>query len=353
MVVTAPFNRLRLTYLLPLRWGDGKSRVELGAYLEELRAICDEVIVVDGSPPPVFSANRAAWSDQVLHICPDWDLGEMPMGKVAGVLTGLRRAKNESVVIADDDVRYDHEGLWRMADLLRRHDLVRPQNFFKPLPWHARWDTARTLLNRAFGSDYPGTLGVMRPSMEILKGYDGEMLFENLELIRTVEAGGGSVVTVPSLYVRRVPPSTGRFLEQRVRHAYEDFAMPLRMASWLAVPPVSIAAVASGRGKAVAQAAAATVAVAEIGRRRAGGRRVFPFSSALLSPAWVFERGISAWLATAHRAWRGGLTYRDEVIQSAANSKRVLREHYLPLGDNKPPTRRERRGFRRPIDPDF
>lgn len=351
--MTTPFDLLRLTYLLPLRWGSGKSRSELAAYLEELRAICDEVIVVDGSPPPVFSANRAAWSDQVLHIYPDWDLGEMPMGKVAGVLTGLRRAKNESVVIADDDVRYDHEGLWRMADLLRRHDLVWPQNFFEPLTWHTRWDTARILLNRAVGNDYPGTLGVMRSSMEILKGYDGEMLFENLELIRTVEAGGGSVIAVPSLYVRRVPPSTGRFLEQRVRHAYEDFALPLRMACWLAVPPVSIAAVAAGRGKALAQAAAATVAVAEIGRRRAGGRRVFPFSSALLSPAWVFERGISAWLATAHRAWRGGLTYRDEVIQSAANSKRVLRQHYLPLGMNKPPARRERREVQRPIDPDF
>src|SRR5947199_230450 len=96
--------------------------------------------------------------------------------------------------------------------------------------------------------------------MEILKGYDGDMLFENLELIRTVEAGGGSVIAVPSLYVRRVPPSTGRFLEQRVRQAYEDFALPVRMACWLAVPPMSIAAVAAGRGKAVARAAAATVA---------------------------------------------------------------------------------------------
>ena len=41
----------------------------------------------------------------------------------------------------------------------RRHDLVRPQNYFEPLPWHARWDTARTLLNRGLGRDYPGTLG--------------------------------------------------------------------------------------------------------------------------------------------------------------------------------------------------
>jgi hypothetical protein len=79
------------------------------------------------------------------------------MGKVAGVTTGVRRAGFEAVVIADDDVRYEHATLQRLVEYLDDHDLVRPQNFFDPLPWHARWDTARTLLNRAFGADYPGT----------------------------------------------------------------------------------------------------------------------------------------------------------------------------------------------------
>ena len=65
-------------------------------------------------------------------------------------------------MIADDDVRYEPAALRRAAELLDEHDLVRPQNFFEPLPWHARWDTARTLLNRGFGRDYPGTLAVRR-----------------------------------------------------------------------------------------------------------------------------------------------------------------------------------------------
>ena len=346
-------ERLRLSYLVPVRWTaeEDARRGELSDYLKEIARLCDEVIVVDGSPPGTFEKNHDAWNGWTTHLHPDWDLGIMPMGKVAGVITGLRNARNEAVIIADDDVRYDQDGLWRVAELLRRHDLVRPQNYFSPLPWHARWDTARTLLNRALGSDYPGTLGVLKSSMRILRGYDGEVLFENLELIRTVEAGGGSTVSALGLYVRRLPPTAGGFFEQRIRHAYEDFAMPWRMALWLVVPPAAALMILTGRKRLVLRWAIGTIGAAEVGRRRAGGSQIFPVSSTLLSPAWVLERGVSAWIALTHRVWCGGMTYRDETITSAASSKRLLREHFLPLGEKRPPSRGERRKRRGPQEP--
>jgi hypothetical protein len=74
-------------------------------------------------------------------------------------------------LIADDDVRYDAAGLDRMRALLDGADLVRPQNYFHPLPWHARWDTARTLLNRSLGGDYPGTFGVRLSTFRRMGGY--------------------------------------------------------------------------------------------------------------------------------------------------------------------------------------
>ncbi len=89
---------------------------------------------------------------------------------------------------------------------------MRPQNYFSRLPWHARWDTARTLLNRSLGRDYPGTLAVRRSRMLAMGLYDGDVLFENLELIRTVRAHGGSTVAPLDLYVARVPPSAGTLL---------------------------------------------------------------------------------------------------------------------------------------------
>jgi hypothetical protein len=239
-------------------------------------------------------------------------------------LTGLRLAGNELVVIADDDVRYDDQGLEQMVQVLAGADLVRPQNYFGPLPWHARWDTARILLNRALGSDFPGTLGVRRSFLRSVGGYDGDVLFENLELIRTVTAGGGRVVDAPALFVRRRPPTVARFLEQRPRQAYDDWAQPIRFAGFLAAGP-AIVAMARHRRRGLVLAAGSAILLAGLGRSRDGGREVFDRLSPFLAPLWIGERAVLVWLALIRRLAGHGSPYAGAFIRRAANPSRVLR----------------------------
>lgn len=339
-------TRLDLSYLVPIRWPDGEQRGELAAYLGAIAAHCAEVIVVDGSPPGVFAANAEAFAGLATHVPPAPEERWL-MGKVSGVRTGVRLASHERLVIADDDVRYEPEALARTAQLLDEHDLVRPQNYFLELPWHARWDTARTLLNRAFGCDYPGTLAVRRSRMLAMGLYDGDVLFENLELIRTVRAHGGSTIAPLYLYVGRVPPSASHFWGQRTRQAYDDFAVPARMALWLSLLPAfalpgrlsqpRVGKVA--QAKRLGAAAAIAAALAERGRRRAGGAGVFPVTSSLLAPLWVLERALCAWLAVLQRLRFGGVRYGDSVIPLAAHSERQLRRRLRarqPEGSSEP-----------------
>ena len=313
---------LELTYLLPLRWNEDREVDELSFYLRWLAGLVAEVIVVDGSGPELFAAHSRRW-DFVTHIAPDPTL-TFRNGKVNGVTTGMRVASHPRVVIADDDVRYDRSGLERIGRLLEDHDLVRPQNFFDPLPWHAAWDTGRTLLNRAFGADYPGTLGVRKDVFERTGGYDGDVLFENLELMRTVAAASGRCVAPLDLYVRRLPPETGHFLGQRVRQAYDEFALPGRLALWLAMVPALGVALATRSSRAASLGAASSVALAELGRRRAGGARYFPARTSLFAPVWLLERGLCSWIAVAQRVGRGGVTYRDGVLEKAATPVKEL-----------------------------
>jgi hypothetical protein len=195
-------------------------------------------------------------------------------------------------------------------------------------------DTARSLLNRVLAldrefpvGDFPGTLAVRRSAFFESGAYDGDVIFENLELMRTIRASGGVVLTPLDLYVARRPPSTAHFLSQRVRQAYDDLAMPLRLLVFLSLAPLGVLALRRGRGWVLASAVAASIAAAEVGRRRAGGAERFPVSASLLAPAWVAERSICSWLAVGARL-RGGIRYRGRRLTLAATSSRRLRRRY-------------------------
>ena len=67
-----------------------------------------EVLVVDGSSLREFKRHAEQFGATVHHLRPDRDLS-YAMGKVKRVITGVRRASNEAIVIADEDVRYEPE----------------------------------------------------------------------------------------------------------------------------------------------------------------------------------------------------------------------------------------------------
>ncbi|MCR2814070.1 glycosyltransferase family 2 protein [Microbacterium sp. zg.Y1090] len=311
-------DRLHGEYVLPLRWSDDAGLRELTEYLLPLASMID-VTVVDGSEVAVFEAHARAWPF-LRHVPPAVSGAN---GKACGAVTGLGLARHDKVVIADDDVRYGREQLAEALDRLDRAELVRPQNVFVPAPWHARWDTGRTLLNRALGGDFCGTVAVRRSVLPHGR-YDTDVLFENLELERTVRAAGGRVDVASDLYVPRRPSSVNRFFEQRVRQAYDDFAQPVRLVRELALLPALALLVRVGGARVLVPVALVVVALAEVGRVRGGGRTWFRRTDTLWAVAWAAERTVTVWIAAALRL-RGGVRYRDARILRAATPLRALR----------------------------
>jgi hypothetical protein len=66
------------------------------------------------------------------------------------------------------------------------------------------------------------------------------------------------------------------------------------------------------------------VLLAEAGRRRAGGRRVYPASAALWTPLWLAERAVCVWLALGRRVG-GGVPYAGQRLVTAAHRPADLR----------------------------
>jgi hypothetical protein len=336
-----PGSNSQFTYILPLRANESLAATELAHYLGWL-AQHGETIVVDGSPRDVFAEHHAAWGHALRHVAPAPELAT-PMGKVGGVLTGVRLASHEHLIIADDDVRYDAASLALVIEALDDADVVRPQNYFSPLPWHACWDTGRTLLNRVTGGDWPGTLGVRRSMLVRTGGYDGAAMFENLELVRTVVAAGGRHIAPLDLFVARRPSTVRHFLSQRVRQAYDEMARPARLATQLALLPLAVLLVLRLGWVALGVAALLVALLAEIGRRRGGGVKYFRWRTSLYAPAWLAERALCSWLAVGARVALGGVPYRGTVLNHAATPMRVLRARHAPVAPASHPTESRRR----------
>ena len=153
------------------------------------------------------------------------------------------------------------------------------------------------------------------------------MLFENLELVRTLRATGARAGAGRRLFVERRPPTVRRYLDQRVRQAYDELARPARLAAQLLLAPAMIAATRRFGVRAWPAFALASIGAAEAGRRR--GRGVHAFQPAALggAPAWLAERAATAWIALALRG-AGGVRYSNGRLRIAANSERALRARY-------------------------
>jgi hypothetical protein len=230
----------RGTYLLTIRRVkfDAKEAQEFGDYFRLLAAAGCEVLVVDGSPAEVFDSHEAVWRESCRHekVDPQY---KFLNGKVNGIHTGVALASHDAIILADDDIRYTRENIARMIDALDRHEMVRPQNHLSPLSaWWARTEAARMLINRGWlaTGDYPGTLGVSRSAMLRVGHYDGDVLFDNEEIVRHFRLHNASIAYARDFFLLKRPPTFRKWVEQRPRQAYEDFVMRLKTFFFAALP---------------------------------------------------------------------------------------------------------------------
>jgi hypothetical protein len=144
------------------------------------------------------------------------------------------------------------------------------------------------------------------------------VLFENLELVRTIRSNGGREIVARELFVRRLPPTSKHYWSQRVRQAYDEFARPARLAAALTIIPLLAASVALRIPAIAGVLAIIALGGALAGWLRDGAYQHFSLWSVLAAPLWLFERGLCAWIAVYQRFARGGVRYAGHVIRDAA-----------------------------------
>jgi hypothetical protein len=311
----------RCTYLLPIRrtkFSPAES-AELSEYFRGLADAGCEVLVVDGSPAPVFQEHHDSWNGICRHEHVDRSFGYLN-DKVNGIHTGVGLATTDGIIVADDDIRYRPAEIDRICELLDSFEVVRPQNYLSPLPWWARMESARMLINRATlrTADYPGTCAFRREAMINVGPYDGDVLFDNEEMIRHFARSGAAVSYAINLFVRKCPPTFRKWIEQRPRQAYEDFGLRAKTALFFSLPLVA-GWIGVGLGPEallifLGSMGLLAVAVAAVGLLRGKAAEFVPWSVCLFAPLWVAERIVSTYWALYWHLAHGGYPFGDKVL---------------------------------------
>ena len=282
------------------------------------------MLIVDGSPAPVFEQHHRAWGALGAHVGVDPQYRYLN-GKVNGVHTGVALSRCERIILADDDIRYTPENVARMCELLDRHEMVRPQNYLSPLPWWGRMEAARMLINRGTlrTGDYPGTCGIRKSAMLRVGHYDGDVLFDNEEIVRHFILQGADVCHANDFFILKRPPTLTKWREQRPRQAYEDFVMRAKTVLFMAVLPLGATlGIVSGAGALLAYGAAvsATAFALAARGRRGGAHRFFPAWVPLYAPLWVLERAVSVYWALYWRLRYGGYPFGDKLLSKGTGT---------------------------------
>jgi hypothetical protein len=320
------------TYLLTIRRArfDSEEAENFKAYFGLLGESGCEVLVVDGSPPEVFAAHAQIWSGVCHHETVDPQYKYLN-GKVNGIHTGVDLAAHNRIILADDDIRYTPADARRIADLLAHYDMVRPQNYFRPAPFWARMEAARMLLNRAFISegDYSGTLGITRNAMLRFGHYDGDVLFDNEEIVRHFRFKGARIKYARDFFIQKLPATFEKWIEQRPRQAYEDFVMHVKTVFFLALPiDLVITGLIAGW-----EAALIYVLIIAIGSIFATARGLGDGALRYFSPLTIFtlRSGLSSVRSalTGQFYWyftRGGYPFGDKVVSKGTGRAWTTKE---------------------------
>lgn len=317
----AKSEAFRCTYILPIRRVRARRQEsdELARYFGKLKQVGCEVLVVDGSSAEIFAEHNRAWRKLCRHVTVDRQYTYLN-GKVNGVHTGVDLASCESIILADDDIRYTVEEIARVCELLERHDMVRPQNYLAPLPWWGRMEAARMLINRGVlrTGDYPGTCAFRRSACLRFGHYDGDVLFDNEEIVRHFAVKGANVCYALDFFILKRPPTLRKWLEQRPRQAYEDFDMRLKTLLFMSLLPTAIALGCFSGARAaltlfsVVSIGAGLLAARGLLRNRA--HNFFPAHVILYVPLWILERALSVYWALYWRVAHGGYPFGEQLL---------------------------------------
>ena len=148
--------------------------------------------------------------------------------------------------------------------------------------------------------------------------YDGDVLFDNEEIVRHFVLKGADVCYALGLFILKRPPTFRKWIEQRPRQAYEDFEMRAKTLLFMSLLPLAITlCLISGARAALGFLSFVSICAVLLACRglwRNKAYKFFPAYVILYAPLWLLERALSVYWALYWRMAHGGYPFGERLL---------------------------------------
>ncbi|MGW5955902.1 glycosyltransferase [Bacillus mycoides] len=282
-----------------------------------------QIVVADESNDYTFNFINSYFHtiNNITHFVPSTNLRTGANDKLNGIYAALDYVKYDKILLVDDHFRITKETVKSIYKYFDKYDCFKTMPKFNKHPFSVLVDMCGMFVVNIIDSkkQYCGHLAFRKEHINKFGFPSRDALFDELALefhLREHNCSVGFVKDVALEAVQEI--SFGKFLEQRVRYAYENFALPLRFTFFSLILPLLIVLFTINVNLAIIAFMGLTLGVtllAFVGQLIYGAS-LAPWYTFLLTPIWFWFYPITTWIAL-YKYFTGGVMFGGRKIRRA------------------------------------
>lgn len=237
-----------ITIIIPLR----STNIKLGSWIAEnyqclieqcLNDLTIEVLVADSSDEPIFNALHQQFSNtSIIHFQPAKVFQSGKNDKLNNIHAALSMANFDFIILFDDDVCPTKANVMAIYQNLQTYDYLRCMIEFKTPSFFDLCDLAGICFINFISSrkQFWANLAFKKSILNIEKFIDKDLLFDELAIENQCRKQSNRFYYQidPKVLIEGSTNSKKKFLEQRLRYAYENIKFPIRFIVLLLILPI-------------------------------------------------------------------------------------------------------------------
>ncbi|WP_372997689.1 glycosyltransferase [Lutispora sp.] len=319
---------MNISIIIPIKAKPGDKIINFANYIlclsNELKNYECEIIIADESEDEVSSVLSKMFKKacNIKHFIPETSVRIGANDKLNGVYAALNYCKYDKVLLLDDHYRLTISTLEKVNNYYDVFDCFKMMPKFHNTPLSVLVDLCGMFVINVldYRKQYCGHLAFRKSQYDKVGFPSRDALFDEFAMEKHLRINGYNIGFVKDVSLEAIQDITFiKFLEQRVRYAYENLAIPSRFFLYAIVIPITILLGLININYSVMFAAAITsfiILIAFIGQILYG-MSIAPFYTFLFSPVWFWFYPFTTWISI-YKYFKGGVMFGGRKIKRAS-----------------------------------